>query len=615
MFNNIINKNNKIKPINEREIDNLFIQNDNKENHNESKDEKEIKEDKEVKEVKEAKDEDNNQENKRYFEIHSRMDLKEFDKKLSDGYDNIHNFELKYKKSKVQTYIFDYIIFAYNFYNPIFTMYITLLTYQQTDYSKSSFKSFILLYSLVYPLVTMFTLLNTSYYLYSKIFLYYKFLDSGIIFKWDKYKIYHMFYFWWYIVSLVFVFTGLNNSWNTIVIFLNQTSNLFIYVYNSLNIESTLITINNFFEEDIKYQIKNINNIKWISEKRIENNINALLESRNIIKNKIDNLIMIIKNKKDFENNCDKDRDKDKEENKENNVVDNTNKILCPKPKPKILIKVNDKDINFSQSTPPPLPSPSPSLSPKNTTDMTKVETSDSDSEDKNCDKDGKCTQKNKEYKTSKKLIYYYDILNKTYSNYIIKYKDNKDNKDKEEYYNCLSMISAQPNIRFKIKKNKEKNKSCFYEYCYYINYIYMLIKKKLNKEWTLKLLNEINNTEGWNYPCIFCSCNNINESYFKCLNCNGIYCNNCKIQEKRYDCYESDDRIHSFILIKDKKDINLVSTFDTNNIPFFQQMSNISVLSNKHIIFYMDLIYYISILVILSVEIYGFYYIINYKL
>lgn len=610
MFNNIINKNSKIKPINEDEINKLF---EDKEEINKeiNKEEEKVKKiDIEVqnhsnKNTNSEKD-DTNQGKLTVFEVDENISISKFKNQLNYAYSCIKPINLHYKKSKVHSYLFDYVLFAYNFYNPIFTMYIIILSYQQSEYRKDPYKTFVLIYSLVYPLITMFTILNTSYYIYSKIFLYYRFLDGGTIFKWNKYKIYKLFYFWWYLISLVFICAGLYDSWSTLVIFLNQTSNLFLYVYNVVNVESTLITINNFFEEDISTQLKNINKINWVNEKIINNNIDGLITIRTIIDKKITKMIKNI-NKSTYKNKLKLNKDSPPKQsplpspkatntnpnpNPTSNPNSNSNpnttqlpNIVSPKPvNPivnKLLLKINETIINY----------PSPRLSPS---PERKQESKDSDSDD---DVDINCKKEKVEIKDNEKLIEYYNILNKTYSHFI-KLNDNKE-------YNCISALLIQPHIRLKIKRQKNKDTSCC-EYSY--NYICDFLKR----DWTYGVISDLRKIEGWNFPCSFCSNSDINLSYFRCIDCLKIYCKKCKIQDQLYDCYESEDRIHKFIMIKKEENITINQSFDTFNIPICQQLSNISVLSNKHVIFYMDIIYYISMLTILAVEAYGFYMIIS---
>ena len=198
------------------------------------------------------------------------------------------DLNLRYDRLYVHDYIYNYILFAYNFYNPIFTMYITIISYKQMNQSSSIFKNVVLSYAIIYPLIAMLILLNEAYSIYCKKFVYYKLMDTGVIFKWKKEYLYKSVYFWWYIISLIFICVGINDSWNVILIFVNQTSNLCIYIYNSMNIDSTLITLNGFFENNILYQTENIKKIIWIDEDKVKENIYSIIEARQIIKNNIE---------------------------------------------------------------------------------------------------------------------------------------------------------------------------------------------------------------------------------------------------------------------------------------------------------------------------------------
>jgi hypothetical protein len=207
---------------------------------------------------------------------------------------NIPNINLRYDRLSVHDYIYNYILFAYNFYNPIFTMYITIISYKQMNKVSSMFKNIVISYAMIYPLVAMLILLNEAYYSYCKKFVYYKLMDSGVIFKWKKEYLYNSVYFWWYILSLIFIIIGMNDSWNVLLIFINQTSNLCIYIYNSINIKSTLITLNEFFENNINLQVENIKKIIWIDEEKIKENVYSIIEARNTLINNINNEMKIL---------------------------------------------------------------------------------------------------------------------------------------------------------------------------------------------------------------------------------------------------------------------------------------------------------------------------------
>ena len=195
---------------------------------------------------------------------------------------------LRYDRLQVHDYIYSYILFAYNFYSPIFTMYITIVTYKQMNVFSSVFKNVVIIYAMIYPLIAMFILLHEAYYIYCKKFIYYKLMDNGVIFKWKKEYLYKSGYFWWYILSLIFICIGINDSWNVLVMFINQTSNLCIYIHSAINIESTLITLNGFFENNIVLQTENIKNIIWIDEDKLRDNVYGMIELRKIMDKKID---------------------------------------------------------------------------------------------------------------------------------------------------------------------------------------------------------------------------------------------------------------------------------------------------------------------------------------
>jgi hypothetical protein len=195
---------------------------------------------------------------------------------------------LRYDRLQVHDYIYSYILFAYNFYSPIFTMYITIITYKQMNVFSSVFKNVVIMYAMIYPLIAMFILLHEAYYIYCKKFIYYKLMDNGVIFKWKKEYLYKSRYFWWYILSLIFICIGINDSWNVLLMFINQTSNLCIYIHSAINIESTLITLNGFFEDNIVLQTENIKKITWIDEDKLRDNVYGMIELRKIMDKKID---------------------------------------------------------------------------------------------------------------------------------------------------------------------------------------------------------------------------------------------------------------------------------------------------------------------------------------
>ena len=442
----------------------------------------------------------------KYFEISENMNLLDFKNILDNSYKNIKPIEQKYNKSEIHDYIFDYILFIYNFYNPIFTMYITILSYQQSNINTNYniLKSVTIYYALIYPLITMFILLQNSYNIFSKIFIYYKLLDNGTIFKWKKRTIYKLFYFWWYILSIVFISIALNDNWSTIVIFLNQTSNLLLYINDSLKKDRKLITLNHYFENNIKHQLTNMIGIKWMNEKSIELNIDGMILAREIINKKINDMINnLLKN---IKNDKDESEDSTLEENKKSNENEN-----------------NDNN---------------------------------------------------------KEIILYYKILNMCYLDDI-----------------RLSNIKIKPLI-----ENKEI--SCC-EKLY--NYILSFCKR----EWTSKLLDEFkkNNNRIWNIECNYCKNINIKKAYYQCIKCKNIMCNKCKNKENRFDCYESKNRKHHLIVIKEETNEDIDDHFDTFNIPLCHQITDISVLNKNHVIYYLNIIYYMSIVSIILIEFYGFYY------
>jgi len=200
---------------------------------------------------------------------------------------NTPTLNLRYDRFNTHDYVYNYIMFAYNFYNPVFTMYITIIIYKQMTVTSSLFKNIVVSYAIIYPLIAMVILLNEAYYIYCKKFIYYKLMDNGVIFKWKKEYIYKSLYFWWYIISLIFICIGVSDSWNVVLMFVNQTSNLCLYIYNSINIDSTLITLNGFFEDNINMQIDNFKKIIWIDEANLKENVYSIIECRNIVKKNI----------------------------------------------------------------------------------------------------------------------------------------------------------------------------------------------------------------------------------------------------------------------------------------------------------------------------------------
>lgn len=201
------------------------------------------------------------------------------------------SINLRYDRLNAHDYVYNYIMFAYNFYNPVFTMYITIIIYKQMAEPNSLFKNIVVSYAIIYPLIAMVILLNEAYYIHCKKFIYYKLMDKGVIFKWKKEVIYKSLYFWWYILSLIFICIGINDNWNVILMFVNQTSNLCLYIYNTVNIDSTLITLNGFFEDNINMQIDNFKRIVWIDEPVLKENVYSMIESKVVIKRYIKNEI------------------------------------------------------------------------------------------------------------------------------------------------------------------------------------------------------------------------------------------------------------------------------------------------------------------------------------
>ena len=230
----------------------------------------------------------------KYIIVKDDMDCHEFGENISE-IKNTPSINLRYDRLNVHDYIYNYILFAYNFYNPIFTMYITIITYkQQMNQSSSMFKNVVIAYAIIYPLIAMLILLNEAYYIYCKKFIYYKLMDNGVIFKWKKEYLHKSVYFWWYVLSLIFICIGINDSWNVILMFINQTSNLCIYVYDTINIETTLITLNGFFEKNINLQTENIKKITWIDEDKLKENVYSIIETKKVIQKNIDNEITLL---------------------------------------------------------------------------------------------------------------------------------------------------------------------------------------------------------------------------------------------------------------------------------------------------------------------------------
>jgi hypothetical protein len=119
-------------------------------------------------------------------------------------------------------------------------------------------------------------------------------MDNGAIFKWKKEYLHKSVYFWWYVLSLLFICIGINDSWNVVLMFINQTSNLCIYVYNTINIESTLITLNGFFENNINLQKENMKKIIWIDEDKLKENVYSIIEAKQIIQRNMDNEVQLL---------------------------------------------------------------------------------------------------------------------------------------------------------------------------------------------------------------------------------------------------------------------------------------------------------------------------------
>jgi hypothetical protein len=408
---------------------------------------------------------------------------------------------LRYDRLNVHDYIYNYILFAYNFYNPIFTMYITIITYKQLTFINSIFKNIVVSYAIIYPLIAMLILLNEAYNIYCKKFIYYKMMDNGVIFKWKKEQLHKSFYFWWYILSLIFIIIGLNDSWNVIIIFINQTSNLCLYIYNSINIESTLITLNGFFENNIMLQTENIKKIIWIDENRLKENVFSMIEAKNIINNNINNEINLL------------------------------------------LSSLKTED------------------------DFTKTD-------------------------DSKIILENFD-----------KYKKLLNTKKIVEYYRILQKINIDMDIigKINIERNHNNNQEYFCEYPYY------------KRNWVLTLINEIkqNNNIYWNHKCS--NCNILKDSdYYLCLLCRSYLCDNCNTLNSNKSlkfCYNSPDMDHKTINI-----YNNVRSIKDNKIeyPWYYKLYYHYVMDNNQIISILDAIYYLSIVSILIIEIYGFYIIFN---
>ena len=227
------------------------------------------------------------------FDINDNMDIEMLEQNIK-LVRNMPSMNLRYDRLNVHDYIYNYILFAYNFYNPIFTMYITIISYKQMTQTSSIFKTIVISYAIIYPLIAMLILLNEAYYIYCKKFIYYKLMDNGVIFKWKKDYLYKSFYFWWYILSLIFICVGINDSLNVILMFINQTSNLCIYIYNTINIDSTLITLNGFFENNVNIQMENIKKIIWIDEEKLKENVYSMIESKHIIQKNIEKEIQLL---------------------------------------------------------------------------------------------------------------------------------------------------------------------------------------------------------------------------------------------------------------------------------------------------------------------------------
>lgn len=252
---------------------------------------------------KDTKDKDNDinvKINKNEIIIKEDMDFEILHDILNNA-KKLPSINLRYDRLNVHDYIYNYILFAYNFYNPIFTMYITIISYKQqmtntntNTNSSSIFKNVVISYAIIYPLIAMFILLNEAYYVYCKKFIYYKLMDNGVIFKWKKEELHKSIYFWWYILSLIFICIGINDSWNVVLMFINQTSNLCIYVYNTINIETTLITLNGFFEKNIILQTENIKKIIWIDENKVKENVYSIIEARHMIQKNIHNEVKLL---------------------------------------------------------------------------------------------------------------------------------------------------------------------------------------------------------------------------------------------------------------------------------------------------------------------------------
>ena len=261
------------------------------------------------------------------FDINNNMDIEVYEQNIVKLRKS-PIINLRYDRMNVHDYIYNYILFAYNFYNPIFTMYITIISYKQMTQTSSIFKNVVISYAIIYPLIAMLILLNEAYYIYCKKFIYYKLMDNGVIFKWKKEQLYKSFYFWWYIISLIFICIGINDSLNVILMFINQTSNLCIYIYNTINIDSTLITLNGFFENNVNIQMENIQKIVWIDEHKLKENVYSMIEAKHIIQKNINKEIELLLSsflKKDYNKN---ENNENENENNENENNENDTNVL-----------------------------------------------------------------------------------------------------------------------------------------------------------------------------------------------------------------------------------------------------------------------------------------------
>ena len=105
------------------------------------------------------------------FDINDNMDIEMLEQNIK-LVRNMPSMNLRYDRLNVHDYIYNYILFAYNFYNPIFTMYITIISYKQMTQTSSIFKTIVISYAIIYPLIAMLILLNEAYYIYCKKFIY-----------------------------------------------------------------------------------------------------------------------------------------------------------------------------------------------------------------------------------------------------------------------------------------------------------------------------------------------------------------------------------------------------------------------------------------------------------